>query len=1413
MRSSFISNSILSIKEIISIDISSSNLKIGKIGDIRFKNFIINIDIEENKDIKETEENSKSYKLNIKGIKEYGLLLLIPSEYKEQFGIEDIRKNLFSLWKIISKNLNLSDFEINLNFRKFIFEIIKRRNDNIKKWLNNLTSSFKEENIESINEINVSLEERWKLCEENCSRCYFSCIKLFGHAKEHGCEFDHECHEKCQICEITKCQNQRCELVCKIPAGHGHLDNLPKNIMHSCSHPHHCEKNTQCQFKNLKGCTKECQLGFNHKEEHCNCKSIHICDKNCCYKDYSIGCKIKCILELNHELPHLCESKEHKCIRDCNLKNISKGCINNGKCNLKLPHLEGKCNCKGEHYCIKDCYLKDKSRGCSIKCNKPFDHFGVCICGLLENHKCKEYCALKGKAKGCKEICILKYDHDKTESHNCGEKHFCLKDCSYTKLSRNCISDNKCFLEYNHKGPCTCGGEHLCNKNCSINHCNNICNLPYNHNEKDCDCKEIHICQKECSLLKFSTENTCKGKCQLLYGHKGNCLCKVLPENHKSIFIESKNNLYAGKKCQYQYIKENCLKICINNFGHKGPHLLEEKKILCNKVCDYKKYTKKENGGCLGICKLPLGHEGSHFCSNSKESHICAGICILKNESSEESCNIYCNKSIDHEPPCLCNLGIEKHICKRKCQFTAFRCCKISCCLPTHHEKDTGEKCICSVGKDGHKCGMICSLFKETKNGCKGLCNLKYNHEGPCFCSAKKEDHKCKKQCSLKEKSRVGCSNDCIFNAGHSGPCLCQNLQKNHICNGKCYLKDESREESCFDICNLNVGHEGKHKCCSKKHICGKDCDYKNNSRFGCNGGCSKEAGHLDEHKCINELNNHKCKEKCYMHDNSRLGCNHYCNNIPGHDGLHLCDSNSKHLCKEICFFTNICHKGNIKYCSKNADHKGEHICQNDSEHICNKLCEFEDKSRGCKIKCSLLYNHESKCICSIPKNKHFCLEKCELCKGEVYCEFQYGHSGNHLCKREHYCEALCEKKGVCVIDTKKIYIKKSMKLKSKEIIEYEEKNKQECTKLKCCVKISPGKIDHKYKCKHKCQISTHKCGFKCKQCERLCDLEYGHETLHNCYHGHINNANIFTEEKDVKLNYQNKEYDFQNEESACMFICNQYCIEQGRGHIHIIGKSKLENVRNLKSFIKKEYIKLGKENLYECKCEFFWKIYLEFEFDDNFDSNQKELFNKCPALCPLCKENNKKNYCELDLWHEPKTNSLDYKNKYWISHEGHQFNCFHPAPCHTIFIIDKSGSMSRNDITPNIPSISKNEYFNNRMGRLIESMNKYFNRRNKNNKEDIFSFITFSDKASVIFSNINCNSNKKFNLINESMEKIGKCEGETEFYLGFKEAEKILSNINRKNYKPVIILLSDGADQKYEETLKIVNRVSIYFI
>ena len=240
------------------------------------------------------------------------------------------------------------------------------------------------------------------------------------------------------------------------------------------------------------------------------------------------------------------------------------------------------------------------------------------------------------------------------------------------------------------------------------------------------------------------------------------------------------------------------------------------------------------------------------------------------------------------------------------------------------------------------------------------------------------------------------------------------------------------------------------------------------------------------------------------------------------------------------------------------------------------------------------------------------------------------------------------------------------------------------------------------------------------------------------------------------------------------------------------------------------------------CKCEFFWEKVLNFKFKDKFEDEQKISFNKCSAECFLCKQNNKKSYCELDLWHEPFNNQDKDKDKgkdkideddFWISKDGHKFSCQHPIPCHTIFIVDKSGSMSRTDIQPNLPSISQNKKFNNRFGRLIESMDKYISRRRKNGTEDVFSLISFSDVANIIFQNINCRFNDDFNFINESMQKIDSCEGQTVFYLGFQKAKEILESIDRKKYKPIIILFSDGADQKQEDTINIVKEVSTFII
>ena len=1438
LKSSLISTTKLKIDETIYMNIISPNLKKCENINYKNKNFILKIS--------ENQNELNSYKLEIQGIKEYGLLLLIPSKYNEKFGLENIRENLFSLWKVICNNLNLSNLEAIDYFRTFSSELIKRRKNNINKWLDNLISSFTEIDVKPLKQFDFSLLDRWKICKEKCHYCNYKCVKILGHPGNHNCGFDHICHEKCQICEIIKCNVEDCKCNCQykeedkyksMPSGHEQLNSLPKGILHSCSHFHKCQK--KCDLINLRGCDKNCKLEYGHKEEKCSCKSNHLCNEKCCYNEYSKECNIKCSLPYKHAGEHKCDIKEHLCNKDCEYKNNSKGCKE--KCNLKLPHTGISCRCDGDHYCKKYCSLKDKSRGCDNECIKPYPHQGECNCG--KKHICKAKCSYKEKSRGCNEngVCNLQYGHEKEKKgkiHNCGAKHFCIKDCFYKDKANNCKNNKKCTLEYDHKGKCTCGAEqHICKKKCLINNCGENCNLPYNH-KGPCNCKGKHYCKKNCHLLKYSTEDSCHKKCILLYGHKEKCKCDLPIENHKcnktckcgkncSLIAnhEDENCLCGNCQCDKGIChlndkSRNCHGKCVMTYGHKGLHLcdLNEKEHLCNKECIYKERTSSENGGCLGKCKLPFDHEGdNHFCENPKEKHICNKECSLKNDSFPESCHKLCSKSIDHEPPCLCTNKPEDHKCNKKCHLNDIKGCKSNCNLPVHHK----EECLCSAGNEGHLCSKECSLFTKSREGCNKDCSLPYNHKGECFCSSNKNDHKCNKICSLKENTRKGCCYKiCKDVAGHPGACFCLLSKENHFCNKSCSLKEKSREGSCTGKCSLNTGHDGECICSSDKHICNHECDYKKSSRDGCFLICSKETNHDGVHKCMKELKEHICNQMCHYSEVSR-NCKKLCKKYLGHEGNHLCDENN-HLCSGDCYLSKICHKG-VKFCNKPAGHKERHDCEEDKEHICNKECSLKDKSRVCSSKCSLRYDHKkldnTDCICEKAKNEHLCTKKCEFCKGDVYCGFVCDHNndGHHFCcDREHDCEGTCEQDGICIITTEKSIKKRRVQILQfgRESIEFEDKDGQEKGRLKCKIKIPKNEYMHEGK--HKCELKIHKCGFSCRQCNNLCELNYGHfdennieNTLHKCInHGHINNANILTEENSVKLAYQNNFYDFINEESPNMFTCYNYCKQQGRGHIHIIEKSHLDKVNNIDLFAK--YFRNRNDGLYECKCEFFWKYILNFEFQ--FDDQQTESFKKCPAYCPLCEEiDSNKTYCDNDLWHEPFTdsnNDIDY----WISKEGHKFKCHHPIPCHTIFIIDKSGSMSREDIQPNLPNIRQNKNFNNRMGRLIESMNNYIIKRKKISQNDLFSVISFSDNAEIILSGNISDSTEEFDFVEECMKKIKECKGDTKFYLGFEKSREILDSIDRANYKPVIILFSDGADEEPKKTIEIINKVSIFY-
>ena len=89
---------------------------------------------------------------------------------------------------------------------------------------------------------------------------------------------------------------------------------------------------------------------------------------------------------------------------------------------------------------------------------------------------------------------------------------------------------------------------------------------------------------------------------------------------------------------------------------------------------------------------------------------------------------------------------------------------------------------------------------------------------------------------------------------------------------------------------------------------------------------------------------------------------------------------------------------------------------------------------------------------------------------------------------------------------------------------------------------------------------------------------------------------------------------------------------------------------------------------------------------------------------------------------------------------------------------------MKRDDIKPITEIISLNKNFDKRMGKLIENMNNYIQTRYFNNyTEDVFSLVSFSDNASIIFRDKSMMKIKE-NLINECMNRIEKCDGETIF-------------------------------------------------
>ena len=266
------------------------------------------------------------------------------------------------------------------------------------------------------------------------------------------------------------------------------------------------------------------------------------------------------------------------------------------------------------------------------------------------------------------------------------------------------------------------------------------------------------------------------------------------------------------------------------------------------------------------------------------------------------------------------------------------------------------------------------------------------------------------------------------------------------------------------------------------------------------------------------------------------------------------------------------------------------------------------------------------------------------------------------------------------------------------------------------------------------------------------------------------------------------------------MFFCDQYCKEQGQGHIHLFESSEKIQHDDVKC-INKWSLNFFSNYKYECKCSFYWENILKFK-SLYFTNDEKYKFSLCNWKCKyLAHPSEAPEYCQLPLWHKPE-NSIP-KGIYgkWI-YEGHIFKCNHPNGIYTIFLLDTSGSMSFDYAEPVNRRIRNR--MDNMLGASVEAIENYCKLRN--NPKDKYALISFSDKAEIVFEDFT--NDEKDSIVEICLKKL-KPNGNTYFFNAFGKANEIIQKIDRAEINPIIILLTDGLDLKPSETLKFLEKVS----
>ena len=311
------------------------------------------------------------------------------------------------------------------NFVDFILEIVERRCNRVKLWLEVLA---KEVHVEkeaftrimppAVHHRYKNFSEWFRICGAACGvqNCRFTCLLPCTHAV--GERNRHNCLNKVHLCQkdcVYGCKGEDGEKArCTKGAGHHAISG---DVEHKCSSENH-----QClqKCRLLKnGCKERCNKSAKHDGVH-DCGNRHNCPNKCNVLFCPAECKFG--IDCQHSL---CLCSEPRCNYLCELPGCLNFCVqvHGHVSDNSRPHLCGhthECPALCQHVGV--CERMNRSDETLIL----FTHVSSESQEIVEASK--EYCIQTSKVAKCSNvITVSSFSHEK--QHSCRGDHTCQAKC------------------------------------------------------------------------------------------------------------------------------------------------------------------------------------------------------------------------------------------------------------------------------------------------------------------------------------------------------------------------------------------------------------------------------------------------------------------------------------------------------------------------------------------------------------------------------------------------------------------------------------------------------------------------------------------------------------------------------------------------------------------------------------------------------------------------------------------------------------------------------------------------------------------------------------------------------------------------------------------------------------------------